>query len=83
MMGVGSTLGAGIFVITGVVAKDKAGPAIVLSFALAGFAAILSGLSYSEFASRTPYAGSVYVYAFFAAGERKLNVEDGMCMYVC
>jgi basic amino acid/polyamine antiporter, APA family len=67
--GVGSTIGAGIFVLTGTVAAVHAGPAVVLSFVLASIACALAGLCYAEFASMVPVAGSAYTYAYATLGE--------------
>ena len=68
-LGVGAIIGTGIFVLTGVAAHDKAGPALILSFVLAGVACIFSALCYSEFASMVPIAGSAYTYAYATLGE--------------
>ena len=65
---VGSIIGSGIFVILGV-AIPKAGPAVLLSFLLAGFTALLSALSYAEMASTIPASGSSYSYAYVTLGE--------------
>ena len=67
--GVGSTIGAGIFVLTGTVAAEHAGPAVVLSLVLASFACALAGLCYAEFAGMVPVAGSAYTYAYATLGE--------------
>jgi APA family basic amino acid/polyamine antiporter len=68
-LGIGAIIGAGIFVITGAAAAKYAGPAIVLSFVLAGFACVFAGLCYAEFASLIPIAGSAYTYGYATLGE--------------
>ena len=68
-LGVGAIIGTGIFVLTGVAAHDKAGPALILSFAVAGIACVFAALCYSEFASMVPVAGSAYTYAYATLGE--------------
>jgi APA family basic amino acid/polyamine antiporter len=68
-LGVGAIIGTGIFVLTGVGAHDKAGPALILSFAASGVACIFAALCYAEFASMTPVAGSAYTYAYATLGE--------------
>ncbi len=69
MLGIGAVIGAGIFVITGNAAANYAGPAIVLSFVMAGFACALAGLCYAEFAAMLPVSGSAYSYAYATLGE--------------
>ena len=68
-LGIGAIIGTGIFVLTGEAAAQYAGPAIVLSMVLAGFASALAGLCYSEFASTVPIAGSAYTYGYATLGE--------------
>jgi APA family basic amino acid/polyamine antiporter len=68
-MGLGAIIGTGIFVLIGVAAHDKSGPALVVSFIIAGIACIASALCYSEFASLTPISGSAYTYAYTTLGE--------------
>jgi len=68
-LGVGAIIGAGIFVLTGQAAAQYAGPAIVLSFVVSGFACAFAGLCYAEFASMIPVAGSAYTYSYATMGE--------------
>jgi len=67
--GIGSIIGTGIFVLTGTAAASHAGPALALSFVLAGFGCALAALCYAEFASMVPVSGSAYSYAYVAFGE--------------
>src|SRR6266702_998581 len=69
MLGIGAIIGTCIFVLTGTVAAVNAGPAVVLSFILAGIASIFAALCYSEFASLVPMAGSAYTYGYATLGE--------------
>ena len=69
MLGVGAIIGAGIFVLTGTAAANAAGPAIVLSFIIAGLGCLFAGLCYAEFASMIPIAGSAYTYGYATLGE--------------
>jgi APA family basic amino acid/polyamine antiporter len=68
-LGVGAIIGTGIFILTGQAAHDKTGPALMLSFVVAGLACIFAALCYAEFASMAPVAGSAYTYAYTTLGE--------------
>eukprot|EP00095_Tigriopus_kingsejongensis_P003141 maker-scaffold438_size171652-snap-gene-0.39 protein:Tk03141 transcript:maker-scaffold438_size171652-snap-gene-0.39-mRNA-1 annotation:"hypothetical protein KGM_14024" len=69
-LGVGSCVGTGMYLVSGLVAKKIAGPAVVLSYLIAGFAALLSGACYSELAVRVPRTtGSAYIYTYVTVGE--------------
>src|SRR5438128_12656024 len=67
-LGVGAIIGAGIFVMTGRTAAVDAGPAVVLSYVVAGIGCAFAALCYSEFASTVPVAGSAYTYAYATLG---------------
>ncbi|XP_050370427.1 cationic amino acid transporter 2, vacuolar-like [Argentina anserina] len=68
-IGVGSTIGAGVYILVGTVAREHAGPALTISFLIAGIAAALSAFCYAELASRCPSAGSAYHYTYICIGE--------------
>src|SRR5437773_2937519 len=68
-LGIGAIIGTGIFVLTGVAAHDKVGPALILSMVVAGITCIFAALCYAEFAAMVPVAGSAYTYAYATLGE--------------
>lgn len=68
-IGVGSTIGAGVYILVGNVAREHSGPALMFSFLIAGIAAALSAFCYAELASRCPSAGSAYHYSYICIGE--------------
>ncbi|CAN7987957.1 unnamed protein product, partial [Ixodes pacificus] len=69
LLGIGHMMGSGIYVLTPAVAKGVAGPALIVSYLVAGVASLLAALAYAEFGVRFPRAGSAYSYAYFSVGE--------------
>jgi basic amino acid/polyamine antiporter, APA family len=69
LLGIGAIIGTGIFVLTGTAAANQAGPAIVISYTLAGLACAFAALCYAEFAAMIPISGSAYTYAYATLGE--------------
>jgi APA family basic amino acid/polyamine antiporter len=69
LMGIGAIIGAGIFILTGIASANYSGPALIISFLVAGAACLFTALCYAEFATMVPVAGSAYTYSYVTLGE--------------
>ena len=76
-IGIGGTVGSGVFVLTGQIARENAGPAVLFSWGIAGIGCVLSGVAYAEMSSRVPAAGSCYAYSYSALAEFLVSVRRG------
>ena len=77
-IGIGGTVGSGIFVTAGLIAHCYAGPAVVLSWIIGGIVCAVSGISYAEMSARLPSAGSTYAFTFYAMGELPAFIVGGL-----